>query len=109
MLAPDVTSAYITSRSLRQAGFPELAINRALNVLFPLPKEADEFGEPPASEPEPYEPTAEDWQDFALWSLESDRRREFEDAMSQADALEAHEDADRFNERDLAAAGLPIG
>jgi hypothetical protein len=56
-----------------------------------------------------YEPTAADWDDYRQWSEELERRRDFEQAMELLDCIEAREDADRFNDRDLQAAGLPVG
>ena len=51
--------------------------------------------EPPAPEPEPFEPSPEDLAEYAAWSLELDRRRDFVEAMERADVQEAIEDARR--------------
>jgi hypothetical protein len=65
--------------------------------------------EPEVEEPEPYQPTDADWADYRQWSEALERRRDYEEAMEFADCLEAREDADRYTDRDLEAAGLPVG
>lgn len=75
-------------------------------ALWPAWTDADRW-EP---EPEPFQPSPEDWESFHEWAREIDARdRDLEDAHREADYQAWCDEQSRYTDQDLQAAGLIPG
>lgn len=97
-------SRYLLFRNLRDCGFSASRASLAVDVL--LGREDDDEDYRPAEVPT-FEPSAEDWADYTghLDRIEELERIAHEDRMSVYEG----DDPDYISDRDLMAAGLPVG
>jgi hypothetical protein len=108
-IVADFTSEYSLRAALRQARFSECAIAHAMTALFPIVEDNQDDT--------PFEPTAEDWDDYRAWAAEVDARwcaleqaeEDYAEAMALADIYDHLERERGYSDYDLQAAGLPPG